>query len=131
VIVAVYVTPGLRSLDGPKVAVSPLYVTVPDTLFPPELTVNVESVIVEESIASEKVAVIAVFTATLVAVLAGVVELTVGAVVSSSDPVVKDQIYSDSRAFPAKSLAPVLMLAVYSISESKFTVGVNVAVVPL
>ena len=82
----------------------------------PSFTRNVAVVMVEESMASEKVAVIAVFTATSVALLAGLVEETIGAVVSDVAPVVNDQVYSAPRAFPAKSLASVVKVAVYSVS---------------
>ena len=51
----------------------------------PPLIVNVEVFIVDESIASLKVAEMAVFTATPVAPEAGLVELTVGDVVSVVD----------------------------------------------
>ena len=81
----------------------------------PSFTKNVAVVIVEESMASEKVAVIALFTATSVALLAGVVEETVGAVVSDVAPVVNDQVYSAPRAFPARSLALVVTVALYSV----------------
>jgi len=53
-------------------------------LLEPSLTRKVFVVMVELSMASEKVAVIAVFTATSVAPLAGLVELTVDAVTSIS-----------------------------------------------
>ena len=57
----------------------PLYVTVPVT---PPLSVNVDVPIVVVSIASLKVAVIASLTSTPVAPFNGLVEMTVGAVVS-------------------------------------------------
>ena len=47
-------------------------------LLPPVLTVNVEVVMVEESIVSLNVAVMVLLTATPTAPLAGLVELTVG-----------------------------------------------------
>ena len=62
-----------------------LYDTVPLTL-PPLLLlrVNVLVVMVEESMSSLNVALMALLTPTPVALLAGLVELTVGAVVSVS-----------------------------------------------
>jgi len=69
-------------LDGVKVAVVPLYVTVPVT--PP--TVNVAAVTVEAFIVSENVAVILEFVATPVALFAGLVDETVGGVVSVIPP---------------------------------------------
>ncbi len=81
-------------------------------MLPEPLRKKVSVVIVEESISSEKVAVMVVSTATSVALLAGAVELTVGAGVASSDTVVNDHVYAAARAFPAKSLAPVVIVAV-------------------
>ena len=49
---------------------------------------------------------------TPVTVLAGTVALTVGAVVSGTTPVVKLQLMSEASALPARSLAPVLIVAV-------------------
>ena len=70
-----------RLLDGVNVAVwlAPSYVTVPDT---PPLIVKVDVLIVVASIASLNVAVIALLIATSASPLAGIVELTVGGVVS-------------------------------------------------
>lgn len=78
-IVAVYVVDEARLADGVKVAVVPLYITVPIT--PP--TVNVAVVTVAASIVSLNVAVIVVFTATPVALFDGLVDETVGDVVSA------------------------------------------------
>jgi hypothetical protein len=72
-----------RLPDGVKVAVLLLYDTVPLTL-PPPLSVNVFVLIVEESMSSLNVALIALLMPTPVALLAGLVELTVGGVVSTS-----------------------------------------------
>jgi hypothetical protein len=69
-------------LDGVNVAVVPLYVTVPVT---PLFKVNVAVLTVDAVIASLNVAVIEVFTATAVALLTGLVDDTVGAVVSAVD----------------------------------------------
>ena len=74
-----------RVLDGVNVAALLLYDTVPLTLLPLLLlSVNVLVVIVDESISSLNVALIALLTPTPVALPAGLVELTVGSVVSTS-----------------------------------------------
>jgi len=67
-------------------------------------------VAVAGSTASLKVAVMFVLTGTLVAVSAGSVEVTVGAVLSAA-PVVKFHVVAAS-ALPAKSLIPVVSVAV-------------------
>ena len=75
-----------RLLDGVNVATLLLYDTVPLTLLLPLLLlrVNVLVVMVEESISSLNVALTALLTPTPVELLAGLVELTVGGVVSVS-----------------------------------------------
>jgi hypothetical protein len=73
-----------RLLDGVNVATLLLYDTVPLTLPPPLLRVNVLVVIMDESMSSLNVALMALLTPTPVALLAGLVELTVGGVVSVS-----------------------------------------------
>ena len=82
VIVAVYVVEYDRLLEGVNVATLLLYETVPLMLLPLLLRVNVLVVIVDESMSSLNVAVIVLLTATSVALLTGLVELTVGGVVS-------------------------------------------------
>ncbi len=69
------------------VAVMPFIVTVADTPFNMMLVV----LMVVASMASENVTLIAPFTATLVALFAGLVLETVGAMVSGATPVVNDQ----------------------------------------
>ena len=69
-------------------------------------------VTVAGSIASLKVAVMLLLTGTLVAVLAGSVEVTVGAVASAVAPVVKPHVALAANALPAKSLNPVVSVAV-------------------
>ena len=77
---------------GANVAVAPADVTVPATGLPEESTsVNVALVREVPAIASLKVAVTAVFAGTPVWLSAGLVELTVGGVVSAAAPVVKVQ----------------------------------------
>ena len=74
-----------RLLDGVNVATLLLYDTVPLTLLPLLLLrVNVLVVMVEESMSSLNVALMALLTPTPVALLAGLVELMEGGVVSVS-----------------------------------------------
>ena len=74
-----------RLLDGVNVATLLLYDTVPLTLLPLLLlSVNVLVVMVEEFMSSLNVALIALLTPTPVELPAGLVELTVGGVVSTS-----------------------------------------------
>ena len=75
--------------DGVNVAVLLLYDTVPLTLLPLLLSVNVLVLIVEEFMSSLNVALMALLTETPVALPAGLIELTVGSVVSGAAPVVK------------------------------------------
>jgi hypothetical protein len=69
---------GARLLAGAKVAVVPVYDTVPDTNNVPCIKVKEQVVMVEGSIASLKVAVIFWLKGTLVALFTGFVELTAG-----------------------------------------------------
>jgi hypothetical protein len=69
-------------------------------------------VTVAGSIASLKVAVMFVLTGTLVPVSAGSMEITVGAVPSTPAPVVKLHVALAANALPAKSLIPVVSVAV-------------------
>jgi len=48
--------------------------------------------------------------------LSGFVALTVGLTASDTVPVVKVHTYSCGRGFPDKSAAPVVIVAVYSVS---------------
>ena len=80
-----------RSLVGSNVAVSPDSVTVPATA-PPAVAANVKlETTLAAFIASEKVAVMTPLAATPVAVSTGLVEDTVGLVVSDIVPVTNDQ----------------------------------------
>jgi len=85
-------------------------VTVPGTAAPPDVTAreNVPvAVTVAEFIGSLNVAMIFWFMGTVVAALAGLVEITVGIV-----PVVKVQTKLLARAIPAGFFAPVVIVAV-------------------
>jgi hypothetical protein len=78
VILPVKVVLGSSLLEGVKVAVVPLYETVPATEFDPSCTVNDVPVIVEGFICSLKVAVITFVRGTLVAPFIGSVDTTTG-----------------------------------------------------
>ena len=69
-------------------------------------------VIVAGSIALLKVALTVWLIGTPVAISVGMVELTVGAVVSVDAPVVKLQTKLVASALPARSVAPVVIVAV-------------------
>jgi hypothetical protein len=62
---------------------------------------------------------------TLLAPLAGTVEVTVGV-----DAVVKVHTKLAASAAPVASFAPVVMVAVYRVEAPRSTPGVNVAVFP-
>ena len=68
--------------------------------------------------------------ATPVAPLAGTVAVTIGRVVSRVAPVVKVQTKLAASALPAKSLAPVVTVAVYAVRGARALAGVKVAVTP-
>jgi hypothetical protein len=133
VMVAVYCVPATRGPDAVKVAVLPLTLTVPATGDPPadvaSLTLALLSV--ELFIGSEKVADTGVPSATPVAPKDGDVAKTVGAVVSTIAAVAKVQLKLADIAFPAASLAPVEIVAVYWVLPARLTAGVNLAVFPL
>ena len=76
------------------------------------------------------VALIPALGATIVAPLAGVVEVTVGAMPSGPEPVVNVQVKAAANGFPARSSAPVVIVAVNNTPAARALVGVNVAVAP-
>src|SRR6185295_8082947 len=65
-----------------------------------------------------------------VAVSAGSVELTVGAVVSAVAPVVKLQVLLAANALPTRSVTPVVIVAVTTVLAARSLVGLKVATVP-
>lgn len=116
--------------EGVNVAVlvPVLYATVPVTCVLPTVVLSWKVLVVMDvpSIGSLNVAVKVVFVATLEARSAGVVESTVGA-----PAVVNVQglgITLAARPLPARSLAPVVTVAMYAVLGSRAAVGVNVAV---
>lgn len=107
--VAVYSVTPASGVECAKVTVVPETVMLPATV---GLSRNVAAVTVAESIGSLKVAVIAEESDTPVAPLTGLVAVTVGGVVSGAAPVVKVQTRAAVMGFPAKSLMPVVSVAV-------------------
>ena len=96
-----------------KVTVAPLVVILPVTgLFALSLSVTVSAVTVAGSTGSLKVAVRAEDIDTFAAPLVGLVALTVGGIRSGAALVVKVQIRGLAMALPAKSLMPLVSLAV-------------------
>jgi hypothetical protein len=67
---------------------------------------------------------------TPVALAAGTVEITVGADVFELVPVVKVQTKLLASALPARSVTPIVIVAVYRVLAERLAVGVKVAVVP-
>ena len=93
------------------------------------LTVNVFVLMVEDCIASLNVAGMILLIATPVAPLRGIVEITLGRVVSLV--VVKPHVKSEAIALPATSFTPVVIRAVYVVEPDRLLDGVNMAVVPV
>jgi hypothetical protein len=105
----------------------PAYVTVPVTGEIPRSTRKLAGVTVAGLSGSLKVAIITAFTETLVAASAGTVVVTVGGVMSGAAPVVNDHTYPSSNALPARSSAPVVIVAVKVVLGNKSASGLNVA----
>src|SRR5690349_13654010 len=97
---------------------------------PGPCNVTLAVLIVSGSIASLKVALTVWLMPTAVAALTGTVELTVGGVTSAVAPVVKLQTKLATSGLPARSLAAVVIVAVYTVSGAREAPGVNVAVTP-
>src|SRR5512145_1632831 len=114
VILAIYSMPGRRLTTGFKVAAVPVQVTMPATgIGPVDVSrVKVVTVIVSGSITSLKVTLMSVSLFTSVALSTGLVELTVGLVMSSDIPTVKLQVLAAANELSDTSLAAVVMVAV-------------------
>ena len=118
-------------------AVAPSVVTVPVTSLTPSLNLKVSVLKVEPLINMEKVASTNVSIGISVSPSSGLTEVTVnssvggGSGVLGNEVVVKLQVELEFIALPAKSFTPVVIVAVYIVSKSRFADGVNVAVVPL
>src|SRR5437870_3142418 len=97
---------------------------------PSPVTVKLAVLMVKGSIASLKVTLMVWLIATAVAPLAGTVALTVGRVVSGVTPVVKLQLKSAASVMPVRLVAPVVIVAVYTVRGVRKLAGVKVAVTP-
>jgi hypothetical protein len=96
-----------RTLVGVKLAVAPAQATIPATAPPGPVRVKVDVVTVAQFIAWLKVAEIVVLGATPVALLRGLVEVTVG-----GGSVVKLHTKLLASAAPAPLVTPVVIVAV-------------------
>ena len=103
---------------------------MPETSDIPRLKVKVAVLTVKGSIASLNVAARFLPSRTSVAPFAGTVKVTIGAVVSGVAPVVKVHTWSLASGLPARSRAPVVIVAVYRVLGARATVGLKVAVTP-
>ena len=83
------------------------------------------------SIVLLKFAAIFWFRGTATAAFAGFVELTTGGVITTVAPVVKCHTTFDASALPARSWTPVVIVAVYSVLDSRIVAGEKRADVPL
>ena len=100
--------------------------TVPVTDAPPPVSQKVEpAVMVDESIASLKVAATVEAMATLVVPLVGVTAETVG---TGPPAVVKDHELTLAMALPVAPTTPVVTAAVYVLLAARGACGVSVAV---
>src|SRR2546427_689688 len=97
---------------------------------PGPVTLRLVVLMVKGSIASLKVALMVWLIPTAAAPLAGTVELTSGRVVSGVTPVVKLQLNSAASVMPVRLLAPVVIVAVYTVRGARKLAGVKVAVTP-
>jgi hypothetical protein len=131
VIVAVYTVLDARLAAGVNVATEPAatYVTAPVTPTPlGPVNVKVAALIVVELIASLKAALSAWLIAALVPPLTGAVKMTVGGV--GAGTVLKLHAKALVRALPARSVAPVVIVAVNKVLVASGIAGVKVATVP-
>ena len=96
---------------------------------PGPVNVNVAAVIVAGFIASSNAAVIAVLSATPVALLRGVTAVTVGGVVLAFAPVLKLHTKLLASAAPSGVVTPVVIVAVKLELMARWLVGVKVALV--
>jgi hypothetical protein len=130
VTLAVYVVPFASGADGVSVAVvqGVLQLTFAATALPPAgVSVKLELVSVEASIARENVAVGAAPTATPVDPSAGARAVTVGAAAT----VVNCQVTSAASATPSAALTAVVTLAVYVVPFASGALGFSVATLAL
>jgi hypothetical protein len=103
--------------------------TAPVTAIPPVfVTVNVAVLSVPADISLLKIAMIFWLVGTSTARLAGLVEVTVGAVASLVAPVLKVHTYAWPSGTPARSEAPDLTLPVYVVLGARFASGLKIEV---
>jgi hypothetical protein len=127
-----YVSPGVKSADGFKVAtvLPELRVTVAGTVAPPLVCSMKDEATLVGFIASLNVATTLEEAATPMASADGLVDTTVGRVVSGAVPAtVNDHVLGKARLLPAASSAAVDMVAVYSVPAARFALGFRVATV--
>ena len=98
--------------EGVKTAVEPPHDTVPETGVTPSVMVKLPVVTVPQATASENSAVIVALIATPDARSAGVVDDTVGDIVSTAAAVPNDHEKGAVIAFPARSVTVAAMVAV-------------------
>ena len=95
------------------------------------MTVKLAPLIVAGAISSEKTAVIAVLVGTPVVgpgmVVAGIVIVTLGLVVSGANPVVNVQTKLLTSRSPVVSVAALVIVAVHSVLGGRLAAGVKVA----
>jgi hypothetical protein len=128
--VAVYWVDGASAASGVNTATSPAQSTAPPTGPAAEASVKVAALTVAQLIGSEKRARTVVATGASDALAAGPSAATVGAVVSRTAPVVKDQPNIDASAAPVVSLTAGVSVAAYDPFAASGAAGVNVAVAP-
>jgi hypothetical protein len=119
------------ALVGENVATLPIpaYATEPGTgVVPGPVTVNVVPVIVSGSICSLKFTATLVLSATPVAPQVGIVESTVGAVVSGASPVVNPHEKVVGSAVPPALFTPVVTVTVIEVLAGRAAVDANVAI---
>jgi hypothetical protein len=92
--------------------------------------VNVAFVIVVGSIAALKVALTVVSIGTVTATLAGFSTVIAGPATLVAIPVVKFQVKFATKATPVRSLAAVVIVAVYCVLAARLAVGVKIAILP-
>ena len=101
---------------------------MPGTAVAPCFKVNVVVVIVEGSIASLNVAPTLMLIGTPVALLAGMVALTLGGVVSRTAAVAKVQVKLLPSGISVVSVAPVVTVAVHVAPAGRLAVGEKIAI---
>ena len=132
VMVAVYCVPATSATAGVNVAVLPTTLTVPFTAVPPPAGKSVKPDVVKVAvfIASENVAVTTVDAATFTALFTGLIAEMVGGVTSAVAAVVNDQLAFAASALPARSVAAVVIVAVYCVFAVSAAAGVTITVLP-